>query len=184
MPPTFYLIDGHALAYRMYFALTAGASGSRWQTSKGEYTAGIYGFTRVLRITERSSWSTSPSRRHRQTFTTRSTAYRARAKMPEELRQIERIRRLVDAFNIPSEMGYGRRRVAQLPAQGLSGAGRKIICDRDLLQLVNIRTAMYPRATIRTTSRRMSFLARRHPTDRGYRYVGDKSDNIPACGRW
>gem|GEM_PF-6907166 len=23
MPPTLYLIDGHALAYRMYFALTA-----------------------------------------------------------------------------------------------------------------------------------------------------------------
>jgi 5'-3' exonuclease len=26
MPPTLYLIDGHALAYRMYFALTAGGS--------------------------------------------------------------------------------------------------------------------------------------------------------------
>ena len=53
MPPTLYLIDGHALAYRMYFALTAGSSSQRWQTSKGEPTAGIYGFAReLLRIFE------------------------------------------------------------------------------------------------------------------------------------
>ena len=44
MPSTLYLIDGHALAYRMYFALTAGGSSTRWQTSKGEPTAGTYGF--------------------------------------------------------------------------------------------------------------------------------------------
>jgi DNA polymerase-1 len=42
MPPTLYLIDGHALAYRMYFALTAGGSSARWQTSQGEPTAGTY----------------------------------------------------------------------------------------------------------------------------------------------
>ena len=54
MPPTFYLIDGHALAYRMYFALTSGGGASaRWQTSTGEPTAGIYGFAReLLRILE------------------------------------------------------------------------------------------------------------------------------------
>ena len=48
MPPTLYLIDGHALAYRMYFALTAGGSSQRWQTSSGEPTAGTYGFAREL----------------------------------------------------------------------------------------------------------------------------------------
>jgi len=48
MPPTLYLIDGHALAYRMYFALTAGSTSQRWQTSKGEPTAGTYGFAREL----------------------------------------------------------------------------------------------------------------------------------------
>ncbi len=55
MPPTLYLIDGHALAYRMYFALTAGsgAGSQRWQTSKGEPTAGTYGFAReLIRILE------------------------------------------------------------------------------------------------------------------------------------
>ena len=53
MPPTLYLIDGHALAYRMYFALTAGSTTQRWQNSKGEPTAGIYGFAReLMRILE------------------------------------------------------------------------------------------------------------------------------------
>src|SRR4026207_332372 len=56
MPPTLYLIDGHALAYRMYFALTAGGGSQRWQTSKGEPTAGIYGFAReLLRIIEQEN---------------------------------------------------------------------------------------------------------------------------------
>ncbi|NTW08203.1 MAG: hypothetical protein HGA28_01370, partial [Anaerolineaceae bacterium] len=46
MPPTLYLIDGHALAYRTYFALST--TGSRFQTASGEPTAGIYGFASVL----------------------------------------------------------------------------------------------------------------------------------------
>ena len=48
MPPILYLIDGHALAYRMYFALTRGSGANRWVTNSGEPTAGIYGFTSVL----------------------------------------------------------------------------------------------------------------------------------------
>jgi len=47
MPPVLYLIDGHALAYRTYFALTRGSS-SAFTTSKGEPTAGVFGFTSVL----------------------------------------------------------------------------------------------------------------------------------------
>ena len=48
MPPILYLIDGHALAYRTYFALTAGSGSDRWTTSAGEPTASIYGFASVL----------------------------------------------------------------------------------------------------------------------------------------
>ena len=47
MPPTLYLIDGHALAYRTYFALTMGSS-DRLQTSTGEPTAGVMGFANVM----------------------------------------------------------------------------------------------------------------------------------------
>ena len=48
------LLDGHALAYRAYFALTAGGGNSRWTTSFGEPTAGTYGFASILlRVLER-----------------------------------------------------------------------------------------------------------------------------------
>ena len=46
--PRLYLIDGHALAYRTYFALTGIGDGARWMTQGGEPTAGTYGFTSVL----------------------------------------------------------------------------------------------------------------------------------------
>lgn len=147
MTPTLYLIDGHALAYRTYFALTATPSGQRWMTSKGEPTAGIFGFTSVLfRILEQEkpdylavAFDTGKTFRDELFPDYKAT----RNKMPEDLRsQIERIRQLVDAFNIPRlEMeGYEADDVLgsaarQANAQGL---GVKIITgDRDLLQLVN-----------------------------------------------
>jgi DNA polymerase-1 len=146
MPATLYLIDGHALAYRTFFALTSGAAGGRWQTSSGEPTAGIYGFATVLmRLLENDrpdyiavAFDTGKTFRD-QLF----PEYKAtRAKMPDDLRpQIERIRQMVDAFNIPRlEMeGFEADDVLgsiarQAAAQGL---GVKIITgDRDLLQLV------------------------------------------------
>ena len=106
MPPTLYLIDGHALAYRMYFALTAGGTSQRWQTSTGEPTAGTYGFAReLLRIIEMEkpdylavAFDTGKTFRDKIFPDYKAT----RAKMPEDLRpQIERIRQMVDAFNIP-----------------------------------------------------------------------------------
>ncbi len=146
MPPTLTLIDGHALAYRMYFALSSGAAGARWQTSSGEPTAGVFGFARVLlNILENDQPEYLAV-----AFDTGKTfrdelypAYKAtRAKMPEDLRpQMERIRQLVDAFNIPRlEMeDYEADDIlgsvaTQAAAQGL---GVRIITgDRDLLQLV------------------------------------------------
>lgn len=72
-----------------------------------------------------------------------------REKMPDDLRtQLGRIREMVDAFHIPRlEMdGYEADdvlgSVAKLAAE--QGLGVKIITgDRDLLQLVNERTAVY-----------------------------------------
>src|SRR5512138_207273 len=153
MPSTLYLIDGHALAYRMYFALTAGGSSTRWQTSKGEPTAGTYGFAReLLRIIEQEkpdyiavAFDTGKTFRD-QIF----PAYKAtRAKMPDDLApQIKRIREVVDAFNIPRlEMeGFEADDVLGSIARSVAkeGLGVKIITgDRDLLQLVNERTTVY-----------------------------------------
>jgi DNA polymerase-1 len=145
MPPILYLIDGHALAYRMYFALTAGGSNQRWQTSKGEPTAGIYGFAReLMRILEQEkpeymavAFDTGKTFRHEMFSEYKAT----RAKMPDDLRpQIERIRQMVDIFNLPRLELEGYEAddvlgsVAKVAAE--QGLGVKIITgDRDLLQL-------------------------------------------------
>ena len=195
MPPVLYLIDGHALAYRMYFALTSGGAGAtRWQTSTGEPTAGIYGFAReLLRILEQEkpeylavAFDTGKTFRD-EIF----PEYKAtRAKMPEDLRpQIERIREMVDAFNIPRlEMeGYEADdvlgSVARLAAE--QGMGVKIITgDRDLLQLVNARTAVYlagDDANFITEQDVVRKLGVRPDQVVDYKaIVGDKSDNIPG----
>lgn len=194
MPPTLYLIDGHALAYRMYFALTAGGSSQRWLTSKGEPTAGIYGFAReLLRILEQEkpdylavAFDTGKTFRDKIFPEYKAT----RAKMPEDLRpQIERIRQMVDTFNIPRlEMeGYEADDVLGSAAgwAARQGLGVKIITgDRDLLQLVNDRTIVYLAGDDKNFITPQDVLDKLHVRpDQVVDYkalVGDKSDNIPG----
>lgn len=195
MPPTLYLIDGHALAYRMYFALTAGGgNNSRWQTSKGEPTAGVYGFARELvRVLEQEkpeylavAFDVGKTFRD-QIF----PEYKAtREKMPDDLRtQIGRIREMVDAFHIPRlEMdGYEADDVLGSVAKiaAAEGLGVKIITgDRDLLQLVNERTAVYLAGddqTYITDADVIKKLGVRPNQVVDYKaIVGDTSDNIPG----
>ncbi len=195
MPPTLYLIDGHALAYRMYYALTSGGTSSqRWQTSKGEPTAGTYGFAReLMRILEQEKPEYLAV-----AFDTGKTfrddlfpEYKAtRAKMPDDLRpQIERIRELVDAFNIPrlEVEGYEADDVLGTVAKiaASQGLGVKIITgDRDLLQLVGERTAVYLAGddqTYITDADVVRKLGVRPDQVVDYKaIVGDTSDNIPG----
>jgi len=195
MPPTLYLIDGHALAYRMYFALTAGGGGSqRWQTSKGEPTAGTYGFARELfRILEQEkpeymavAFDVGKTFRDKMFPDYKAT----REKMPDDLRtQIERIRQMVDIFNIPRlEMeGYEADDVLGSVARiaNEQGLGVKIITgDRDLLQLVNKRTTVYlagdNQSYIRDEDvvKKLGVLPNQVVDYKAI--VGDKSDNIPG----
>ena len=194
MPPTLYLIDGHALAYRMYFALTAGGSSSRWLTSKGEPTAGIYGFAReLIRIIEQEkpeyiavAFDVGKTFRDEIFPEYKGT----REKMPDDLRpQIKRIREMVDAFNIPrlEVEGYEADDVlgsiAHLAAE--QGLGVKIITgDRDLLQLVNARTVVYLAGDDQnyiTDEDVVKKLGVRPNQVVDYKaLVGDKSDNIPG----
>ncbi|WKZ35673.1 MAG: DNA polymerase I [Anaerolineales bacterium] len=194
MPPTLYLIDGHALAYRMYFALTAGGGSQRWQTSKGEPTAGVYGFARELvRVMEQEkpeylAVAFDVGKTFRDDI---FPEYKAtREKMPDDLRvQIERIREMVDAFNIPRlEMeGYEADDVLGSVARIAAGQGLgvKIITgDRDLLQLVNERTAVYLAGddqTYITDADVIRKLGVRPDQVVDYKaIVGDTSDNIPG----
>lgn len=194
MPPTLYLIDGHALAYRMYFALTAVGGSQRWQTSKGEPTAGIYGFAReLLRIIEQEkpeylAVAFDVGKTFRDEL---FPAYKGtREKMPDDLSpQIKRIRQLVDVFNIPRlEMeGYEADdvlgSVARLAAE--QGLGVKIVTgDRDLLQLVNKRTVVYLAGDDQNYIRdedvvkKLGVLPSQVVDYKAL--VGDKSDNIPG----
>ncbi len=197
MPPTLYLIDGHALAYRMYFALTGGygaSAPSRWQTSKGEPTAGTYGFSReLLRIYEQEkpdylavAFDTGKTFRD-EIF----PEYKAtRAKMPDDLRpQIERIRQIVDAFNIPrlEQEGFEADDVLGSTARWAAGQGLgvKIITgDRDLLQLVNERTIVYLAGDAQNYITAEDVFGKLHVRPEqvvDYKaIVGDKSDNIPG----
>ena len=194
MPPTLYLIDGHALAYRMYFALTAGGTSQRWQTSTGEPTAGTYGFAReILRILEQEkpdylAVAFDTGKTFRDTI---FPEYKAtRAKMPDDLRpQIERIRQMVDAFNIPRlEMeGYEADDVLGSAARWAAkqGLGVKIITgDRDLLQLVNERTIVYLAGDDQNFITPEDVIGKLHVRPEqvvDYKaLVGDKSDNIPG----
>jgi len=196
MPPTLYLIDGHALAYRAYFALTRGTSGA-FSTRSGEPTAGVYGFTSVLlRILENErpdylAVAFDTGRTFRDDI---YPAYKGtREKMPEDLRpQIERIRQIVDAFNIPrlEKEGYEADDVLGSVAHDSveQGLGVKIYTgDRDLLQLVNERVIVNLPGKSLSDARDYlpkdvkQYLGVRPDQVVDYKaLVGDKSDNIPG----
>ena len=146
MPKILYLLDGHAIAYRAYFALTSGSS-TYWSTSKGEPTAGVYGFAnRLIRLFEQEepdyvavSFDTGRTFRHEMFADYKGT----RAKMPDDLRvQIERIRQMVDCFNIPRieidnyEADDVIGSLARWASQEKGLAVKIITGDRDMLQLV------------------------------------------------
>ena len=196
MPPIIYLLDGHALAYRAYFALTRGSS-SAFTTHAGEPTAGVFGFTSILlRLLEQDhpdylavTFDTGKTFRDNLFPEYKGT----RAKMPEDLRpQMDRIRQIVDAFNIPRlEMeGYEADDVLGSLAHHLAseGFGVKIITgDRDLLQLVNERILV--NLPGRTIADAKDYFAKDVVELFGVKpeqvvdykaLVGDKSDNIPG----
>lgn len=197
MPPVLYLIDGHALAYRTYFALTGIGGGGRWVTSNGEPTAGVFGFTSVLlRLLEQDrpdylavAFDVGKTFRDELYSEYKGT----REKMPDDLRtQIARLRELVDAFNIPRlEMqGYEADDVLGSVAKKVAakGIGVKIITgDKDLLQLVDQRVIVnLPGKSLSdskdyTPDGVLEYLGVKPEQVVDFKaLVGDKSDNIPG----
>jgi len=195
--PTLYLIDGHALAYRAYFALTRGGDVSRFITSSGEPTAGTFGFISVLlKLLETEapeylavSFDTGGTFRDEIYPEYKGT----RAKMPEDLRtQIARIRELVAAFGIPvlEAEGYEADDVLGTVARVASDQGVKVVIltgDRDLLQLAS------KNVTIRLAGQKLAEAQDFGPQEVRDKYqlspaqlielkalVGDTSDNIPG----
>ncbi len=147
MPKTLYLIDGHALAYRSYFAIAA--TGSRFVSRSGEPTAATFGFVNVLMSLlekEKPDYLAVAFDTGRTFRSDEYPDYKAtREKMPEDLvPQIERLRGLMDAFHFPRlEMeGFEADDVIGSIAKQMAekGLNVKIITgDKDLLQLVTDR---------------------------------------------
>jgi DNA polymerase I len=198
MPPTLYLIDGHALAYRTYYALTRGGTGAeRWVTREGEPTAGTYGFVSVLlRILEQERpdylmvvFDAGKTFRDEMFPDYKAT----REKMPDDLvPQLERIHQLLEAFNIPSLEVEGFEADDVLGSLAKSAAsqgyGVKIITgDRDLLQLVD--KLIIVNLPGKSLSDSKDFFLEDVKEQLGVNpeqvvdykaLVGDKSDNIPG----
>ncbi len=199
MPPILYLLDGHGLAYRAYFALTAGGThSSAFQTSSGEPTAGVYGFTSILlRMLSQESpdylavvFDKGKTFRHEMYADYKGT----RAKMPDDLRtQVERMREIVDVFNIPriERDNYEADDVLGSLARWAAkekGLGVKIITgDKDLLQLVT------DQVVVNLSGSKLSEAKDYFPEDVKKKLgvmpdkvvdfkamIGDTSDNIPG----
>jgi DNA polymerase-1 len=195
MDPTLILIDGHALAYRMFYALPLEA----FTTDDGEPTNATFGFTRTLLerlLSDKPPQYFAVSFDLGRTFRDDMFAeYKGtREKMPDELRvQIGRIKDVVRAFNIPilELEGYEADDVLGTVARQAKGAGVRahiITGDRDLLQLVDDNTA------VELPPRRGSQAPEVYDTAAVVDYfgvspsqvvdwkamVGDTSDNIPG----
>ncbi len=186
------LIDGHALAYRMFFALPLEA----FTTRAGEPTNATFGFTRTLMdiiLSDEPPEFLAVSFDVGKTFRDELfPEYKAtRAKTPDELHmQVDRIREVVAAFNVPIiEMeGYeaddvlgtiARQSAAQgVPARILTG-------DRDLLQLVDESTHVLLAGRQGTEEYDPAAVEKKYGLrpDQIVDYkalVGDTSDNIPG----
>ena len=184
------LIDGHALAYRMFFALPLEA----FTTKSGEPTNATYGFTRTLLDLIQAP---EPPEYLAVSFDTGDEMFAAykgtREKMPDELSvQIERIKEVVRALNIPilelesyeadDVLGTVAAQMRdQVPVHIITG-------DRDLLQLVddNTRVELPARRAgaggeVYDAAGVMDYLGVRPDQVVDYKaLVGDVSDNIPG----
>lgn len=189
---TLVLIDGHALAYRAFFALPPDMA-----TSKGELTNATYGFAvMLLNVLEQinpdyiaAAFDVGKTFRH-----DRYPEYKGhRAKSPSELDlQMERIYELVRAFNIPvfTAEGYEADDVIGTLGRQAEQAGVDVVIvtgDTDAFQLVDAHTR------VMTSGRRFGETIIYDKEKIKERYglepeqlvdykglIGDTSDNIPG----
>lgn len=186
------LVDGHALAYRAFHALPLTLT-----TREGELTNAVFGFASMLLKVlqefkpEYAAVAFDVGRTFRHDL---SAEYKAtRAKMPDELAaQLDRIKELVSAFNIPvfEAEGYEADDVLGTLAKRAEEQDLDTVIvtgDTDAFQLVDAHVHVY------TPGRRFSDTKLYDEAAIVERYglrpeqlvdfkslTGDKSDNIPG----
>ncbi|MFN3265591.1 MAG: DNA polymerase I [Deinococcales bacterium] len=195
MPKRVVVIDGHALAYRSYYALARGSN--RLQNSKGEPTHAIYGFMKTLLrhlregLKKREGAVIVVFDPPVKTFRHEIYAdYKAgRAETPEDLpKQIQRIKEIVDALCVTrlEVAGYEADDVIGTIATRAEAAGIDtyiLTSDRDAYQLLSdkVRVISSDDTLVRpedvhakygvTVAQWVDFRA----------LTGDSSDNIPGA---
>ncbi len=191
--PILYLIDGHALAYRSYFALSRTGG---FTTSKGEHTSAVYGFSRTLLDVYELHQPKYLAVTFDRGLSGREEIYpdykATRVEMPADLSsQFKRIHQIVDAFNIPQLI------MENMEADDILGTiSRQAVeqgidvhiatGDRDILQLLSpqVRVQLPKRGTADevldvAAFRKRYKLAPSQLVDLKA-LMGDKSDNIPG----
>lgn len=189
----FYIIDGHALIYRAYYALIK----NPLTNSAGLPTGAVYGFAnyllRLLELYDCPYWtialdSQKPTFRH-ELF----SEYKAnREEMPDDLKvQMPLIDRLIEALNIPSVRQDGLEAddlIAALAQRAVRQGFDVFIVskDKDLMQLVGPHIKMLaPESggTLELMGEDDVRLKMGIPPEKIVDYlalVGDASDNIPG----
>jgi DNA polymerase-1 len=188
------LIDGHALAYRAYFALQT----TSMSTGRGEPTHAVYGFcTMLLTVLEEErpdylavTFDVGETFRHQKYPDYKAT----RDKAPEDLhQQVERIKQVITAFGLPvlTAEGYEADDVLGTIAHQAEAQGVQTLIvtgDRDTFQLVS------PTTRVLISGRRFSDRLVYDEARVAERYggltpaqlvdmkglMGDSSDNIPG----
>ncbi|MCC2629914.1 MAG: polymerase, partial [Thermomicrobiales bacterium] len=143
--PTLLLVDGYGLIFRAYYAIKNEIS-----TAKGEVVNAVFGFASMLLDVLRRESPEHAIIAMEGGPTFRDEEYKAnRGAMPDDLRpQVERVRQLIDALNIPIEERPGFEAddvIGSLSRVcGDRGDVRVIIVtgDSDLLQLVDENTTV------------------------------------------
>ncbi len=186
------LIDGHSLAFRAYHALPVGMA-----TRSGEPTNATFGFFSMLLNTLREqqpdyvavAFDVGKTFRHEEFPDYKGT----RERMPDDLRQqVERIREVVQALNIPifTQEGYEADDVLGTLAKQAEAQGVETMIvtgDRDIVQCVTERTSVL------TSGRKFSDTIVYNPETVQERWglaprqlidlkalLGDTSDNVPG----
>lgn len=147
---TFYIIDGHALCYRAYYAFIR----NPLYNSKGQNTSAIYGFARMffkLIEDQNPDYLAVAFDPPRKTFRSEIfPEYKAnRKKTPDDLKeQVEEIKNLVRSLNIPVIIPENTEAddVLGTLSQKYSNEGYSVILvtgDKDAYQLVNDNVKIY-----------------------------------------
>lgn len=185
-----YLIDGHALCYRAYYAIP------ELSTSRGMPTNAVYGFMNILRRLIKTHGpcrmvmvfdTPAPTARHK-----KYEDYKIHRKpMPSDLIvQIPKIKEIVSAFRIPICQldGYEADDLIATLSKRALGLDMEVVIvtgDKDALQLVNDRIKVLSPHASSDEVYDISFVKAKYgiePKDMVdfMAFAGDASDNIPG----